>query len=618
MEEYVGQLWHHFITNAASKEYPEAAVLLDDVRVSVGILFRALGGDAGLQIVNSLKTDYARKRNILQRIAGTAKKAELASRNEDKLSLPERIAIFPDKKLNHDLYLWLAVIAAVDDDIDGYWLAANSQKTVNVLQNYPGLRSRYQRLVEAHLIQRPDLDKLPYKEHDREQQIQMALTSPEAFIHAKLPETLGKYAPQPIPLWLYPLPNQVGEVLTNRKQDDPEPNDKDQSSDNKQLKGDRKRRKAKREDMPEGKNGLLSFRMEALFSWSEYTKVDRTTDDDEDDNAMQTADDMDVISIAHDDKKSPSRLKFDLDLPSEEYDDIVLGEGISLPEWDYKKQELQKDHCRLQEMLARNAVDTPLPDKLQKHARQLRRQFEILRPRRIWINRQNDGSELDMDNYISQVTERKLGRMSAEMPVYRDFRHKERDLSCLLLADLSLSTDTWINNDSRIIDVIQDSMYLFAEALNATQDRFALYGFSSRHRSHIRFNQLKSFNESYTNTVRGRIAASKPGYYTRMGAAIRHASSLLAKEPTEQKLLLLLTDGKPNDLDKYEGRYGTEDTRVALLEAKRMGIKPFCVTIDEQAEDYLPYLFGQTSYAFIKKAEDLPKKLPMLYARLTA
>ncbi len=102
-----------------------------------------------------------------------------------------------------------------------------------------------------------------------------------------------------------------------------------------------------------------------------------------------------------------------------------------------------------------------------------------------------------------------------------------------------------------------------------------------------------------------------------MGAAIRYASQLLEKETAEQKLLLLLTDGKPNDLDKYEGRYGIEDTRMARLEAKKLGIKPFCVTIDEQAEDYLPYLFGKNAYAFIKKAEDLPKKLPLLYARLT-
>ena len=315
MEEYVGQLWHRFITNAASKEYPEAAVLLDDVRVSVGILFRALGGDAGLQIVNSFKTNYATKRNLLQRIAGTGKQVELATRNADQLSLPERIAIFPNKKLNRDLYLWLAVLATIDD-VSAYWLVANSQKTVNLLQHYPGLRSRYQRLSKAHLIQRPKLDTLTKGEREQEKQIQMALQFPENMLSALPPEQLSKYAPQPVPLWLYPLPNQTG-VIAQKKTEPPEINENDEQNEQcKQREGDRKRRKAERADMPNGKSGLLSFRMEALFSWSEYTKVDRTTEEDDDDNAVQAADDMDMLSIAQDDKKPPSKLKFDLDLPS--------------------------------------------------------------------------------------------------------------------------------------------------------------------------------------------------------------------------------------------------------------------------------------------------------------
>jgi nitric oxide reductase NorD protein len=102
-----------------------------------------------------------------------------------------------------------------------------------------------------------------------------------------------------------------------------------------------------------------------------------------------------------------------------------------------------------------------------------------------------------------------------------------------------------------------------------------------------------------------------------MGTAIRHATSLLAKESASQKLLLILTDGKPNDLDKYEGRYGIEDTRMAVLESEQQGLRPFCVTIDEHASDYLPYLFGKQSYVVIHDAEQLPRKLPMLYLRLT-
>ena len=166
--------------------------------------------------------------------------------------------------------------------------------------------------------------------------------------------------------------------------------------------------------------------------------------------------------------------------------------------------------------------------------------------------------------------------------------------------------------------MIRDSLFLFSEALQATGDRFALYGFSSRRRDHVRFHALKDFTSRYDNQVRGRIQAIRPGYYTRMGAAIRHATNLIDREPSRQKLLLLLTDGKPNDLDKYEGRYGVEDTRKAVHEALERGVRPFCVTIDEKAGDYLPYLFGSASYILVRNASELPSKLPLLYARLTS
>ena len=102
-----------------------------------------------------------------------------------------------------------------------------------------------------------------------------------------------------------------------------------------------------------------------------------------------------------------------------------------------------------------------------------------------------------------------------------------------------------------------------------------------------------------------------------MGAAIRHASSILANQKTSQKLLLILTDGKPNDLDEYEGRYGIEDTRKAILEAKEMGLHPFCVTVDKDAKEYLPHLFGVNGFVLVSKPEELPEKLVHLYALLT-
>jgi len=109
----------------------------------------------------------------------------------------------------------------------------------------------------------------------------------------------------------------------------------------------------------------------------------------------------------------------------------------------------------------------------------------------------------------------------------------------------------------------------------------------------------------------------KPGYYTRMGTAIRRATQLLEKRPHRRKLLLLITDGKPNDLDLYEGRYGVEDTRHAVMEARKAGLIPFCITIDQQAGDYLPYMFGANGYTVIKEPVQLPTRLPQLYRLLT-
>jgi nitric oxide reductase NorD protein len=185
-----------------------------------------------------------------------------------------------------------------------------------------------------------------------------------------------------------------------------------------------------------------------------------------------------------------------------------------------------------------------------------------------------------------------------------------------VLADLSLSTDAWISDSHRVIDVIRDSLMLFGEALSATGDRFAFHGFSSLRRDHVRFHDIKDFAAPFDAAARGRIAALKPGYYTRMGAGIRHATKLLERQPCALRLLLILSDGKPHDMDHYEGRYGIEDTRMALVAARRAGLKPFCVTIDREGASYLPHMFGPGGFTVLRKPEELPTRLPMLYAQL--
>jgi len=609
LEELVGSTWHRFITNKAVTHYPESIVYLDDMRVTAGIFFRALGGEGGLHVESATDSDVYAKRTILQRIAGTGKTTQYAWRDEETLRLPSSIALFPDKQLNKDLYLWLTALSVIDVE-QGDWIQRNQTRTAKTLKIWPGLKNRYHALVKAHIEQRPHPDDLPEREAKQEHAIRNALL--DMALTVKL--DYAKRPPQPVSLWLHPSPPlmEFDSTLAVNDPDLPEA-----AQNKKEQKKQSKRKSANRTDMPEGSDGLMSFRLESLWSWGEYSKVDRTSTEDDDDDAMKTAEDMDNITVAQDSETTSSKIKLDLDLPASQYDDIVLGEGIPIEEWDYKKQLLQKDHCRIIPMTSRDTEAVELPLRLKSQARRIRRQFEILRPQRQWLNRQSEGSELDLESYINFLTDRKHGHVNSDTPVYRDLRNETRDLSCLLLADLSLSTDAHINNTSRVVDVIRDALYLFSEALSVTGDRFALHGFSSRNRSHVRFYNIKGFGDNYNDDIRGHIDAIRPGYYTRMGAAIRHASNILEQEATTQKLLLIITDGKPNDLDKYEGRYGIEDTRQAILEAEKKGLQPFCVTIDEKAEDYLPYLFGKNAFVLIKNAEELPAKLPQLYLRLT-
>jgi nitric oxide reductase NorD protein len=610
MEEHVGALWHRVITRIADHRHPEAAVRLEDIAQTAGILFRALGGDGGLEVCAADAMPHGARRGLLQRIAGVGERAELAWRDDRSLRLPPVIDCFAESRLNRDLYLWLAALAVNEAPAGMDWLAAGQWMTRQALAHFPGMLPRYRRVVAAHLALRPDPRHLPAAEGEREHAIRQALIEPGSA--SNMPE--GKRHPYPVPLWLHPNPPMPGgKGASGGEEQRSAPDDRVESL------GERRRRRGERAEMPEKDQGLVTIRMENILTWGEYVKLDRGTDEEEDlDRARTAAEDMDKLAVARDRKASGARLRFDLDLPAESEDDLVLDDGILLPEWDWKRRCLQPDHCRIVSMLAADAKPCPLPSHLTRTAKRLRNQFQALAPARVWHRGQPDGQEVDLDAYLRFAADRHAGAGTRGDGLYRDMRSGARDLACLLLADLSLSTDTWIDDRARIIDVIRDSLYLFAESLAATGDRFALLGFSSRRRDPVRVHTLKDFDQRYGAAVRGRIGAVKPGYYTRMGAAVRHATGLLARQPAGRRLLLLLSDGKPNDLDKYEGRYGIEDTRHAVRQARRLGLTPFCVTIDERGNDYLPHLFGNGGYVVIRRPSELPSRLPMLYARLTA
>jgi nitric oxide reductase NorD protein len=226
----------------------------------------------------------------------------------------------------------------------------------------------------------------------------------------------------------------------------------------------------------------------------------------------------------------------------------------------------------------------------------------------VRLRKQLDGEEIDLDAYIDSRADFAAGRPPAQA-LYRTTRALRRDMAILLLVDVSGSTDAWLSAQRRVIDVEREALLLVCIALEGLHEPYAVQAFSGTGPDRVTLRDIKHFHERYGDEVARRIAALEPEHYTRAGAAIRHASANLMREPAKHRLLLLLSDGKPNDIDDYEGRYGVEDMRQAVTEARLQGIFPFCLTIDRQAAGYLPQVFGAHQYALLPKPELLPAVL---------
>jgi nitric oxide reductase NorD protein len=246
----------------------------------------------------------------------------------------------------------------------------------------------------------------------------------------------------------------------------------------------------------------------------------------------------------------------------------------------------------------------------------LRRHFEALRPRREWVGRQLEGDAVDVDALVAEYAERRAG-LAPPGRVYRRQRPRRRDVAVALLVDASGSTDAWVSRGERVIDVAKQAALCLGEALAALGDRHAVYAFSGRGPGDVRVRVAKRFAEAWSESVRGRIGAIQPDRATRLGGPIRHATARLARQDARTRLLLVLSDGKPDDEDAYEGRYGLEDVRQAVFEARRAGVYPFCVTIDRSGPSYLPHLFGASSYTVLWNVRQLPARLPAIYRHLT-
>jgi nitric oxide reductase NorD protein len=344
--------------------------------------------------------------------------------------------------------------------------------------------------------------------------------------------------------------------------------------------------------------------------------LNRAVEDDDAESARKAADDLDEIAVGQHHRRVATRLKLELELAPAATATTALAPDIHLyPEWDHARRAYHPAHCRvIAEPSASEGEDWEPDEAARRRLRRVRRQFEVLRPRRQTLHAQLDGEELDLSALVHALADRRAGASGSDR-VYSSARSVQRDLAVAVLVDVSLSTDSWAE-DRRVLDVEKEALLALAGGLDACGDENAIFTFTSRRRDSVWVRTVKEFRDPLDAAAIRRIQALKPGHYTRMGAAVRHVARRLAEQPQGRRLLLLLTDGKPNDADHYEGRYAVEDTRMAIREAHRAGTRVFGITVDREARDYFPYIFGPGAYAMVPHIARLPMALPAIYRQV--
>jgi len=195
---------------------------------------------------------------------------------------------------------------------------------------------------------------------------------------------------------------------------------------------------------------------------------------------------------------------------------------------------------------------------------------------------------------------------------------KSRDLSVVVLMDLSESTnEAMAGSDKTVLQLTREAATLVATAINGIGDPFALHGFASDGRHDVQYYRFKDFSQHYDDEARSRLAGMRGGLSTRMGAALRHAGHHLMKQPERRKLILLVTDGEPADIDERDPQHLRHDTKKAVEELYSTGVLTYCLTLDPNADAYVKRIFGENNYTIVDNVNRLPEKLPTLFASLT-
>ncbi len=293
------------------------------------------------------------------------------------------------------------------------------------------------------------------------------------------------------------------------------------------------------------------------------------------------------------------------------------------PEWDRATQTYRPDWASVYEALHPSGNAADIDRLLQKHAalaKHLKRLLDLLKPQdKVRIRYQEEGSELDLDVALRALVDFRSGA-TPDPRINMSHRTDGRDIAVLLLVDLSESLNEKVGAGGTvgqtILELSQEAVALLAWAIDCLGDPLAIAGFHSNTRHEVRYQHIKGFSERWDDTVKARVAAMEASYSTRMGAALRHAGHYLAARKADKRILLLLTDGEPADIDVTDPEHLRADARKAVEELDTQGVVTFCLSLDPKADDYVREIFGNR-WRVLDRIERLPEQLPMLYLSLT-
>jgi len=344
-------------------------------------------------------------------------------------------------------------------------------------------------------------------------------------------------------------------------------------------------------------------------------------------SVMDMVNELDV-EIAGDDAQEIWRLEtpFFLDQEDCTINELMGTEPVSDPfhyqEWDYQIQLHRPDWATVYERRQPKGNPEDIDNILLQYkpiAHRIRQIIDLLTPAGVQrIRNMEDGDEIDLNAAIDAMVAIRMGQQPSPRITMRNAL-VTRDLAVVVLMDLSESTNEQVSGTDRtILQLTREAATLVATAINGIGDPFALHGFASDGRHDVQYYRFKDFNQHFDDDAKARLAGMQGGYSTRMGAAMRHAGYHLLKQPERRKLLLLVTDGEPADIDERDPQHLRYDTKKAVEELYSKGIVSYCLTLDPSADNYVKRIFGENNYTIVDHVERLPEKLPTLFASLTS